>query len=154
MNIKTNLLENYINFVNITTKQKKYFKIGTLFFDVNIFLFLFFLSFKYLNEKLFSLHQTFQTGNLDSNLITRQYKLDLMARFIEIKSLNSKLRQDQIAKELGCSSITLQRYRHDKYMFSPYRIPPNSHKRKQKILNRKHDLERPQLTSDDLKNLK
>ena len=33
----------------------------------------------------------------------------------------------------------------------PYRIPPNSHKRKQKVLKRKHDLKRSQLTSNDLK---
>ena len=57
----------------------------------------------------FSSKRISQTGNLDSNLITRQYKLDLMARFMEIKSINAKLRQDQIAKELGCSSSTLQR---------------------------------------------
>ena len=36
-------------------------------------------------------------------------------------------------------------------MFSPHRIPANSHKRKQKILNREHDVERPQMTSNDLK---
>ena len=36
-------------------------------------------------------------------------------------------------------------------MFSPHRIPPNSHKRKQKILNREHDAGRPQMTSNDLK---
>ena len=58
----------------------------------------------------FSLQQISQTVNLDSNLITRQYKLDLMARFMEIKSMSPKLRQDQIAKVLGCSSSTLQRF--------------------------------------------
>ena len=35
-------------------------------------------------------------------------------------------------------------------MFSPYRIPPNSHKRKQ-LSNRAHDLEGPQSTSNDIK---
>ena len=34
-------------------------------------------------------------------------------------------------------------------MLSPYRIPTNSHKRRQKISNREHDLERPQMTSKD-----
>ena len=38
----------------------------------------------------FSLQQISQTGNLDSNLILRQYKFDLMARFMEIKSNNPK----------------------------------------------------------------
>ena len=34
----------------------------------------------------FSLEQIFKTGNLDANLTSRQYKLDLMARFMDIKS--------------------------------------------------------------------
>ena len=34
----------------------------------------------------FSLQQISKTGNLESNLITRQYKLNLMARFMEIKN--------------------------------------------------------------------
>ena len=55
----------------------------------------------------FSQQQLSQTSNVDSNLITRQYKLDLMARFMEIKSVNPILRQDQIAKELGCSSCLI-----------------------------------------------
>ena len=29
---------------------------------------------------------------------------------MEIKSVNTKLGQDQLAKEIGCSSSTLQRY--------------------------------------------
>ena len=62
----------------------------------------------------FSLEQTSSAGNLDSDLILRQKELDLMARFIEIKSDHPNLRQDQIAKELGCSSSILQRYRHVK----------------------------------------
>ena len=57
----------------------------------------------------FSLQQISRTGNLDSSLITRQSKHDLMARFLEIKSLNPKIRQDQIAKELACSRSFLQR---------------------------------------------
>ena len=46
-------------------------------------------------------------------------------------------------------------------MLSPYRIPPNSHKRRQKTSNtnldddsnHKHDLETPQITSNHLKRL-
>ena len=63
-----------------------------------------------------------------------------MARFTEIKSLNLRLTQDQIAKKLGCSSGTLQRHRNDINKLSPNRIPPNSIKRKQKSSNREHDL--------------
>ena len=57
----------------------------------------------------FSLAQISKTRSLDSNRILRQYKLALMARFVEVKSINTKLRQDQIAKDLGCSTSTLQR---------------------------------------------
>ena len=63
---------------------------------------------------------------------------------MKIKAVNPRLRQVQIAKEIGCSSSTLQRYRNDKNMPSPYGIPPNSNKRKQsfQIVN---------MTSKDLK---
>ena len=53
----------------------------------------------------FPSEQISKRGNFDSNLILRQYKLYLMAKFMEIKSVNPKLRQDQIPKELGCSSL-------------------------------------------------
>ena len=98
----------------------------------------------------FSLQQISQAGNLVSILISRQYKFHRIARFMEIESANPKLRQDQLAKDLGCSSNTLQRHRQDIDMLSPYRIHPNSHKRKQKISNREYDLERPPMTSKDL----
>ena len=81
----------------------------------------------------------------------RQHKIDLRARFREIKSINPKLKQSELAKVLSCSTSTLQRYRYVIYMLSTYRIPPNSHKRRQKISNREHDLERPRMTSEDLK---
>ena len=70
---------------------------------------------------------------------------------MEIKSVNPKLKQDQITKELDCSSSTLQRYRNDKNALLSYKNPPNSQKRKQNFSNCKHDLERLQLTSNDLK---
>ena len=68
--------------------------------------------------------------------------------------MNPKLKQDQIAKDLVMASSTLQRYRQDINMLSPYRIPPNSHNRRQGISNTKlddneHDLQRPQMTSKD-----
>ena len=46
MNIKTNLLEEYVNFVDNTKKQNRYFKIF-ISLIVIFFLFLFFLLFKY-----------------------------------------------------------------------------------------------------------
>ena len=48
MNIKTNLLENYVNLVDTTKKQNKHSKIFIILVVVFIFLFLFFLLFKYL----------------------------------------------------------------------------------------------------------
>ena len=47
------------------------------------------------------------------------------------------------------SNSTLQRYRQYLNMLSPYRIPHKTQKRKQKISH--HDLERPQMTSNDQK---
>ena len=41
MNIKTNLLEDFVNFVDNTKKQNKYFKISTILIAKNMFLFLF-----------------------------------------------------------------------------------------------------------------
>ena len=46
----------------------------------------------------FSLDKISKTGNLDSNLITRQYKVDVMATFMEKKSKNPKLKQSETAK--------------------------------------------------------
>ena len=48
MNIKTNLLEEYVNFVDNTKQQNKYFKKIMFLIVKIIFLFLFFLLYKYL----------------------------------------------------------------------------------------------------------
>ena len=50
MNIKTNLSEDYVNFVDTTKKQNKYFKTIITLIVVILGLFLFFVSFIYLNE--------------------------------------------------------------------------------------------------------
>ena len=78
---------------------------------------------------------------------------------MENKSIKPKLSQDQTAKQLGCSSSTLQRYRQDTNMLSPYRISSNSYKGRQTIPNtnldddshRERHVKRPQMTSNDLK---
>ena len=57
----------------------------------------------------FSLQQIQKTSNLDANLISRQYKLNLMAVSLKVKSENPKLKQSEIANQLGLSSSTLQR---------------------------------------------
>ena len=50
MNIKINLLEEYVNFVDNTKKQNKYFKVFINLFVVILCLILFFVLFKYINE--------------------------------------------------------------------------------------------------------
>ena len=101
-------------------------------------------------NKNFSLEQISKTGNLDANLISRQYTLDLLARFMEIISVNPRLIQDQITKEIGCPISTLQRYRNDINMLSPITIPPSkTNEKKQKISNHENDLKRLQLTSKE-----
>ena len=47
MNNKTILLEEYVNFVDITKKQNKYFENFIVLIVIFIFLFLFFVLFKY-----------------------------------------------------------------------------------------------------------
>ena len=73
----------------------------------------------------FSLQHISKGGNLDSNLICRQYKLNLMAMFVQIKFEKPKLKQSEMASHLDYSSSTLKRYRSDINMLSPYRIQPN-----------------------------
>ena len=80
----------------------------------------------------FSLQQIFKTGNLDSNLISRQYKLNLMADFMRVKHENPKMKQSEIANQIGYSTSTLQRYRSDINMLSPYRIQPNNTNKQRK----------------------
>ena len=53
MNIKTNLLEDYVNFVDTTTRQITYLKIINFLSAMTTSLYLFYLLYKYLNEKHF-----------------------------------------------------------------------------------------------------
>ena len=85
-------------------------------------------------NKSFSLQQISRTGNLDPNLISRQYKLDLMSKFMCIKFENPKMKQSDIANQLGYSTSTLQRYRNDINMLSPYRIHPKINNKRTKML--------------------
>ena len=108
----------------------------------------------------FSLQQIQKTSNLDANLISRQYKLNLMADFMRLKYENPRMKQSQIANEIGLSTSNLKRYKNDINMLSPYRINPNnSKKRSKRALNtdfdqnshHESDAKRPQMTSNDLK---
>ena len=104
----------------------------------------------------FSLQQIQKTSNLDANLISRQYKLNLMAAFMRLKYENPKMKQSEVANQLSLSSSTIQRYRNDINMLSPYRIQSyNTNKRTKKAKNTNpnndshHEAEekRPQMTS-------
>ena len=111
-------------------------------------------------DNSFSFQQISKAGNPDSNCISRQNKLNLMANFIRIKYEYPKSKQSQLANQLGYSTSTLQRYRSDINMVSPYRINPNNNNKLVKKASntnfdnnshRKHYLITPQMTSNDLK---
>ena len=57
----------------------------------------------------FSLQQIQKTSNLDANLISRQYKLNLMADFMRLKYENPKMKQSQIADQFNLTSSTVKR---------------------------------------------
>ena len=89
----------------------------------------------------FSLQQIQKTSNLEANLISRQYKLNLMDNFMRIIYENPKMKQSEIANHLGKSSSTLQKYRNDKIMLSPYRMSPNNtNKRTKKDFKNNFDI--------------
>ena len=107
----------------------------------------------------FSLQQIQKTSNLDANLISRHYKLNLMADFMRFKYENPRMKQSERANQMGLSTSTLQRYRNDIKMRSPYRINPNNtNKRTEKASNsnfhndshHESNVKRPQMTSKDL----
>ena len=65
----------------------------------------------------FSLQQISKTGNLDSNLISCQNKLNLMNKIMQIKVEIPKTKQSETTDQLGYSSSTLKRYRNDMLWF-------------------------------------
>ena len=78
---------------------------------------------------------------------------------MRLKYENPRMKQSQIANQIGLSTSTLQRYRNDINMVSPYRINHNNtNKRTEKASNGNFDnnsqhesnVKRPQMTSEDL----
>ena len=96
-----------------------------------------------------SLNEINKTANMDPNLLTRHYKLKIMNDFMHIKYQNPRLKQSEIANHLNMSSSTLQRYRNDINMLSPYRI--NQKRPKKAKIDDNGDLKRTQMSSNDLK---
>ena len=103
-----------------------------------------------------SLSEINKTANMDPNLIIRHYRLKFMNDFMNIKYLNPKLKQSEIASQLKMSTSTIQRQRNDINMLSPYRINPNNIRKQPKKtkIDDNGDLKRPQMTSNDLKKTK
>ena len=102
----------------------------------------------------FSLQHIQKTSNLDANLKSRQYKLNLMADFMRAKKENPKMKQSEIANQTVLSSSTVERYRNEINMLSPYRINTNKRSKIAKNTdfdnNSQHEAD-IKLTSNDLK---
>ena len=65
------------------------------------FCFIFSLLSIFKQNNSFSLQQISRTSYLDFNLKSRQYKLNLMVDFIRVKYENPKMKQSEIAIQLG-----------------------------------------------------
>ena len=100
-----------------------------------------------------SLNEIIKNSAMDPNMLTKYYKLKLMNDFMNIKNQIPKMTQSEISSQINMSSSTIQRYRNDINMLSPYRINPKNVKKQQKKtkIDNNGDLKRPQMTSNDLK---
>ena len=100
-----------------------------------------------------SLNEINKNSTMDPNMLSKYYKLKLMNDVLHIKYQKPKMTQSEISSQLNMSPSTIQRYRNDINMISPYRISPNNVKKQQKKtkVDNNCDLERPQLTSNDKK---
>ena len=100
-----------------------------------------------------SLNEINKNSTMNPNMLTKYYKLKIMNDFMNIKYQNPKMTQSEISSQLNMSPSTIQRYRNDINMLSPYRINPNNVKKQQKKtkIGNNGDLKRLQLTSNDLK---
>ena len=103
-----------------------------------------------------SLNEINKNSTMDPNMLTKYYKLKLMNDFMNIKNQNPKMTQSEISSQLNMSPSTIQRYRNDINMLSPYRINPKNVKKQQKKtkIDNNGDLKRPQMTSRQLQMIK
>ena len=79
-----------------------------------------------------SLNEINKNSTMDPNMLTKYYKLKLMNGFMNIKYQNPRMTQSEKSSQLNMSSSTIQRYRNDINMFSPYIINSNNVKKQQK----------------------
>ena len=100
-----------------------------------------------------SLNEINKNSTMNPNMLTKYYKSKIMNDFMNIKYRNPKMTQSEISSQLNMSPSTIQRYRNDINMISPYRINSNNVKKQQKKvkIDNNDDLKRPPLTSNDLK---
>ena len=100
-----------------------------------------------------SLNEINKKSTMDPNKLTKYYKLKLMNDFMNIKYQNPKMTQSEISSQLNMSPSTIQRYRNDINMISPYKNNSKNVKKQQKQtkIDNNGDLKRPQMTSNDLK---
>ena len=100
-----------------------------------------------------SLNEINKNSTMNPNMLTKYYKLKIMNDFMNIKYQNPKMTQSEISTQINMSSSTIQRYRNDINMLSPYRNNPNNVKQRSKKakIDNNGDLKRPQMTSNDLK---
>ena len=93
-----------------------------------------------------SLNEINKNSTMDPKMLTKYYKLKLMSDFMNIKYQNPKMTQSEISSQLNMSPSTIQRFRNDKNILSPYRINPKNDKKQQKKTKINNN--------GDLKNLK
>ena len=106
-----------------------------------------------------SLNGINKNSTMNPNMLTKYYKLNLMNDLLNNKYQNPKMTQSEKSSQLNMSPSTIQRYRNDINMFSPYRINSNNVKRQQKrpksiIMVTSKDLNRPQMISRHLQMIK
>ena len=83
-----------------------------------------------------SLNEINKNSTMDLNMLTKYYKLKIMNDFMNIKYQNPKMTQSEISSQLNMSPSTIQRYRNDINMLSPYRISQNNVEKQKKDQNR------------------
>ena len=79
-----------------------------------------------------SLNELNKNSTMDPNLLTKYYQLKLMNDFLHIKYKNPKMTQPEISSQLNMSPSTIQRYRNDINLLSPYRNSPKNVEKQQK----------------------
>ena len=111
-----------------------------------------------------SLSEINKFANMNPNLIIDFYKIKHMNDFMNLKYQNPKMKQSDIANQLGMSTSSVQRCRKEINMQSPYRSTTNNTKKRSKTvkntdinnnLQYERGSERPQMTSNEsIKNKK